>query len=400
MTHEAYAVRAKFVRRIPDPIFNKTAGIEHHIFLVNCRDLPRDLPLEANARRPNTRKQVYRQVKESLLNRDGEAGLFHLKNKGIVIVAEQVTQKSGSSDQFLIHLDRTRQGILDGGHTYQLIMDAQLEEELPEDQFVFVQIRTSVPADWIPDISQGLNTSVQVQEMSLQNLSGKFHWLKNELRGHHYFKKIAWSENDPGDFSARDIIALMFLMNVKLFPGSENHPIAGYEKKSEPLRVFDESDMSFKLMKNVLNDILYLHDWIAFTAADFYNKGAQRLGQKGRGAGLSFMKQAKRKKFEATFLQPGPAFDTRLEDAALYPILAAFRVFLAPDPQKGFYKWIGGFNAVREAWEDLSYDLVKATLHTSNEVGRTKNAIGKSRLHWDGIYQKVENYKLRRLAAA
>jgi hypothetical protein len=60
-------------------------------------------------------------------------------------------------------------------------------------------------------------------------------------------------------------------------------------------------------------------------------------------------------------------------------------------------RWTGGFTAVKRAWEDLAYDLMKYTHATSVEVGRAKNAIGKSRLHWDGVYQKVENYKLRKL---
>jgi hypothetical protein len=367
--------------------------------LVNCRDIPRELPLEANARRPNTRKQVYRQVRESLLEIDGEPGSFHLKNKGIVIVADSVTQKPGTSDQYVIRLDRTRQGILDGGHTYQLITEAQEAEELPEDQYVFVQIRTSIPKDWIPDISQGLNTAVQVQDMSLQHLAGKFAWLKSEMTGHSYSTKMAWSENDAGEFSARDIISLMYLMNIKLFPDANKHPIAGYEKKSEPLREFDSSDATFRLMKPILHEVFYLHDWISFMAVDFYNEGAGRMGAKGRGAGLSFVKQAGRKPYQTTFMSAPKGFDTKLEDAALYPIMAAFRVFIEQNPQTGKFGWIGGFDVVKTAWRDLAYELMKATMHTANEVGRSRNAIGKSRLHWDGIFQKVENYKLRKLAA-
>jgi hypothetical protein len=40
---------------------------------------------------------------------------------------------------------------------------------------------------------------------------------------------------------------------------------------------------------------------------------------------------------------------------------------------------------VKTAWRDLAYELMKATMHTANEVGRSRNAIGKSRLHlgWD-----------------
>jgi len=400
MTSETFVLKAALARRLPDPNFGKTTQLQHHIFLVNARDLPADLPLEANARRPNTRKQVYREVRESLLDETGEKGSFHLKNKGIVIVADSVTQKPGAADEYSIRLNRTSQGILDGGHTYKLIMDAQAKGELPEDQYVFIHVRTGVPNEWVAEISRGLNTSVQVQDMSLDNLAGKFTWLKDELRGHDFFGKLAWSENDDGVFSARDIIALMYLFNVRLFPGSEAHPIAGYEKKSEALRVFEEADATFRMMKPILTDILYLHDWIAFTAAPFYNKGAQRLGIKGRGAALSFVKQPTRKPFEAVFLDTAEKFESRLEDAALFPILAAFRVFIVQDAATGKMKWSGGFSAVRRAWEDLAYELMKATYNTSLEVGRAKNAIGKSRLHWDGIYQKVENYKLRKLSAS
>lgn len=396
MTNESYPIRAKLARRLPDPNFNKTEGIEHHLMLVNCRDLPSDLPLEANARRPNTRKLVYREVKESLLDRSGDAGTFHLKNKGIVIVADRVEMCRGSSDEYLIHLDRTRQGILDGGHTYQIIMEARAEEDLPEDQHVFVQIRTSVPKEWIPGISEGLNTSVQVQDMSLQNLAGKFAWLKADLKGNKYYPTIAWSENDPGEVSARDIIALLYMMNLSLFPDSSSHPTAGYEKKSDALKAFDKDDASFRAMKPVINEILELHDWITYTAVDFYNRGATAAGRKGRGGGLSFVKSSGRKPFVPIFSSTADASENKLEDAALYPILAAFRVFLVRDKISGKYRWRFDFSDVKEAWRELAYELMKATQHTANEFGPSKNAIGKSRLHWDGIYQKVENYMLRK----
>ena len=395
MTIERFEVRAKFARRFPDPNFADGIGIEHHLMLVNCADLPKGLPLEANARRPNTSKQVYRQVQDSLLENEGEPGTFHLKNKGIVIVANSVKQ-NGGKDQYLIELDRTSQGLLDGGHTYDLITQAE-PEELPEDQYVFVQIRTAIPHDWIPDISQGLNTSVQVQEMSLQNLAGEFQWIKASLKGTSYQAEIAWSENDPGTYSGRDIIALMFLMNPILFPSGESHPISGYEKKSTVLKEFKKSPGAFSAQREVLRDILYLHDLVAFTAVELYNKGKQSDGQKGRGAGLSFVKKAKRKLFSAHFMGQIEQHETRLEDAALYPILAAFRVFLTRN-QKGQLEWVRGFNEVKTAWNDLAYEIIRATYHTSIEVGRSKNSIGKSRLHWDSLYKTLENYELRRAA--
>jgi len=140
MTRHSFTLRARLARRMADPNFHKDSGLDHHLFMINVADLPPELPMEANARRPNTNKQVYREVKRSLLGETGEPGSFHLKNKGIVIIADEVSQKPGTNDQFVITLDRTCQGILDGGHTYQIIMECQEAGLLPENQYVFVQV--------------------------------------------------------------------------------------------------------------------------------------------------------------------------------------------------------------------------------------------------------------------
>lgn len=399
MTKESFAIRAKYARRWPDPNFNRLHGLEHHLFLVGVGDLPENIPMEANARRPNTNKHVYKEVRRSLRNDSGEPGTFHLKNKGIVLIADSVVQSKSASDEYVITMDRTSQGILDGGHTYELIQEERKKGDLPLDQFVFIQVRTSVPQPWVPDISRGLNTSVQVQDMSLDHLKGLFNWIKKDLTGESYFSKIAWSENDDGEYDARDLIAIMYMFNIGLFPGSETHPIAGYEKKSEALKAFEGDDSTFRHLRPVLKNILELHDYIASTAADFYNKGASEAGQKGRGRGLKFVKQApERSPARFVFLGPSEEGNSRLEDAALYPILAAFRVFLKVDQHSGSYVWIVPFFEVKAAWKNMAYELLRATLHTADEVGKSNNAIGKSRLHWDGIFQKVENYKLRHLA--
>lgn len=399
MTSGSFTLRARLARRMADPNFNKTSGLEHHLFMIDVRDLPSDLPMEANARRPNTNKQVYREVKRSLLNDGGEPGSFHLKNKGIVIIADEVRQKPGTNDEFVITLDRTSQGILDGGHTYQIIMECSEKGVLPDDQYVFVQVRTGVPKSWVPDISRGLNTALQVQDMSLDHLKGLFEWLKDTLRGEPYFSMIAWSENDDGRYDARDIIAIMYLMNIDLFPTSAQHPIAGYEKKSEALKAFEQHPTFFRNARHVLRDILHLHDLVGMTAAEAYNRGASEAGGKGRGRGFKFVKLPSRP-VTFPFIGPEMVGDNVLEDAALYPILSGFRVFLRKKPYNGEYEWIGSFDDVKEAWNRLAYELMKVTHETSDDVGRSNNAIGKSRTHWNLVYQTVENYKLREAAKA
>lgn len=399
MTSSNFQLRARVARRISDPNFHKGSALEHHFFMVNVADLPKDLPMEANARRPNTNKLVYREVRRSLLEDVGEPGTFHLKNKGIVIIADEVKPKPQSNDEFTIKLDRTCQGILDGGHTYQIIMECSAANLLPDDQYVLVQVRTGVPRQWVPDISRGLNTALQVQDMSLDHLKGLFEWIKGILKGEKYFDIIAWSENDEGRYDARDIIAIMYLMNIDLFPGSSSHPIAGYEKKSEALKAFEQNDAFFRNSRRVLREMLYLHDYIGMSAAELYNKGALSAGARGRGRAFKFVKSPARP-VSFPFVGPTAKGDSVLEDAVLYPILAAFRVFLKKNATSGEFEWIGSFDAVKAAWQQLAYDLMKITHDTSEDVGRSNNAIGKSRTHWNLVYQTVENYKLRQAASA
>ena len=120
------------------------------------------------------------------------------------------------------------QGIVDGGHTYSLITKEDREPDaLPEAQYVKFEIVTHIPEDWIPEIAGGLNTSVQVQPMSLDALAHRFDWIKEELGKEPYYKQIAWRENEPGEFDARDIVSLLTCFSIALFPNVRDEQPVG-----------------------------------------------------------------------------------------------------------------------------------------------------------------------------
>lgn len=384
----SFSFRTFAARRIPDPNFKKTLNAERHIFLVPASSLPEGLPYDPNARRPNIRKRVYSDVVNSLLNNDGEPGTFHLKNKGIVIIADSVRQLS--DDKYVVKL-RKGQGILDGGHTYHLIMENAAD--VPDDQYVTVEVRTGIPDKWIAEISGGLNTSVQVQDMSLDNLKGDFKWLKSVLRGQRYYKKIAWRENDPGEYDARDIVSMLFAFNITLFPNDrDEHPVAAYEKKSQALKAFEEDPESFKELKPIVKDILRLRDTIAEEARSLWNSETR-----GNAGALAFME--KKGKGEWSFMFTGKSSEYRLYDGALYPILAAFRWYVCRD-SNGKVEWRGGYDAVVEAWRATATELLRSTLNQSNEVGRNPNAVGKSRNHWANLHARIVKYDLMERSGA
>lgn len=380
---KVYTFHSPISRRIPDPIFKNAHGTERHLFVVPVKTMPIDIPDDPNARRPNTNRRVYQLVERSLLNQEGEPGTFHLKNKGITIVASRVESKAG--DRFAVHL-APGEGIVDGGHTYKLICDNLSNPELPQEQYVNVEVRVGIPEAWIPDLAQGLNTSVQVQEMSLDRLRGLFNWMMQDLRGEPYYDQIAWSENDDGEYDARDIISLLYAFNVMLFPNNSGgeHPVAAYEKKMVALKAFEEHD-SFRLMRPLLKDILKLHDIISKEGPEIWNHVTG--GRAGRLSWVEYRENSRRP-FHFHFSQQKG--DKRLFDGALYPILAAYRWYVEVDPKTMKFRWRVPFDEIVKAFRERdAKELLTATRQKSDELGRNPNAIGKSRPHWAGLHTIV-----------
>ena len=382
MAISTFRFRSAISRRLPDPNFKKTLNAERHIFVMPAKALPKGIPDDPNARRPNTNKRLYKKVEESLFGINAEPGTFHLKNKGITIIAKSVDQQG--DDIYDINMLSGTHGIVDGGHTYKIIVDNLENSALPDDQYVMVEVRTGIPEQWIPEIAGGLNTSVQVQDMSLDQLRGLFNWISEELKGEKYATQIAWSENDPGDYDARDIVSLLMMFKVELFPNErDEHPVSGYEKKSTALKLFEDKTDSFKRMKPILKDILTLHDTIAYHAKEVWNKATPG----GRGGNLSFIENREKGAFDFHFISKRGQH--RLMGGALYPILGAFRWYVVTDPKTLNMRWRGGFESVLSAWNRDGAELLKATKQMSDELGRNPNAIGKSRPHWANLHTIV-----------
>lgn len=388
MSVDTFHFRPVFARRIPDPNFKNTNGAERHLFTMPVKLMPTGISLDPNARNPNIRKRVYKQVEASLLGQDDSpAGTFHLKNNGITIIADSVKQLG--DNEYDVRMKTGLHGIVDGGHTYKLIVMNRENEDLPDDQYVNVEVRVGIPDQWIPDIAGGLNTSVQVQAMSLDHLVGLFEWLKADLKSQLYYDEIAWSENDKGEFDARDIISLMLLFNVELYPNDKDeHPVAGYEKKSLALKAFEDSQESFMRMRPILKDVLKFHDIVRIEARKLWNQAG------GKAGALAFVEHRNSGKYDFKFT--GEKDDYRLVTGALYPMLASFRWYVEQDPLTFKMRWRGGFSAVLKAWRDVGVELMQATVHTSNELGRNPQSIGKSRNHWANLHARVVKYDLIR----
>jgi AIPR protein len=382
-----FTFKALTPRRIPDPTYPSSS---RHVFLCAVQDMPAGLPKGANPREQNIDRGIYRDVMRSLLNEDCTPNTFHLKNKGITILAEQVV-KTDDEEGLKVEIASDEQGIVDGAHTYEIIMRGQSDiadlnaavDSTPISQYVKVEVLTGLDSGLVTEIAGGLNTAVQVQRMSLADLGEKFDWIKDELAAGNFMQYVAFRQNEVNDFDARDIIRLLDLFNIAEFPNDGNaYPIRAYTSKEGVLKHYLANDGgthyedNYKLLRPILNEVLVLHDTISRYGRDIYNKGGGK-----RGGRLKFVETSKSKKmFKFPFI--GEQYESRLSGGALLPMLGAFRAAVELDPASNMVTWRGGFANVLRLWDETGKDMMEATQETSEELGRNPNAIGKSKKHW------------------
>src|SRR3954453_22047452 len=119
MATATFHLPVRLARRMPDPTF---VGAQRHLFTVRADDVPQGLPLAPNPRAQRTDRGVYKDVARSLLNEEGTPNTFHLKNKGITILAQDGKELGNSTYEVE---SGTEDGIVDGAHTYDIILAGQ-----------------------------------------------------------------------------------------------------------------------------------------------------------------------------------------------------------------------------------------------------------------------------------
>ncbi|MCL4457315.1 MAG: AIPR family protein [Nitrospirae bacterium] len=396
-----FILKSDYSRRYPDPL-NKTEegdpyNIEHHIFVIRAIDVPSGMPMTPNPREQRIDKGIYKEVTESLKSTDDLS--FHLKNKGITMLAHQV--EYGSTDKRIATVSfGENDGIADGGHTYKIILAAQEEGACPEDQYVKFEIITGVPQEMAVDITGGLNTAVQVDDASLMNLEGKFDWVKEVLMQESYADQISYKMNEEGKFDVREILGLMTLFNIEKFPYPQ-HPKDAYVSKAKCLDLYEDDPDSFKMLRPLLKDILYLYDYVHIMSRKRRNEkveDAKTAGMKGVYA------RRKRGDYDFIFIGnkeakqlSGGKLDAKLYDGVLYPMLGALRFLVEQKKGEKTYSWkLKSFKEVKSFFDEIAPELVNTTYNTCRTYNNKPNPVGKDNNHWDNMYKTVALAYLQR----
>ncbi|MGW4497692.1 AIPR family protein [Micromonospora sp. NPDC004336] len=393
-------LHAPMARRFPAPPDSPAdlALVETHIFRVRATELPAGIPDDANPREANLNRQVYRKVKASLFGGEGSdgTGSFHLKHGGIVLVAEKVERLDG--DRYRLWFNpAVKQGVANGNHSYQLILAAQAEAEIPEDQYVEIKVHVNVPHQIVPDLADGLNTSMQVREESLADLRNQFDWLKKVCEGRPGgMEAISWHEGNDGIYDVREVLALLMALDPTRYPledpvGVENV----YARVSSVFKLYLKDPGRVEKFAPIALEALELYEYIRFSAARLW-QGKFRLLKIADRPSNGYL-------FTFPFLldetgKPEQS-DARLTKAAAIPCFAAFRPMVNVD-KDGHASWKYDFTEIKAMWDQYGDEVMKEVHDTvtRQHSGNTHYA-GRSPMLYRATSKTLELADLRRQLA-
>jgi hypothetical protein len=314
--------------------------------------------------------------------------LFLFMNRGIVLSVDKLFFDAKNSKVSISLTEPKLHGLLDGGHTYEIIQDEKKPETV---QYVKVEILEGFSQEDITDVVDARNTSNQVRDESLMNLAGAFDPLKKALQDTPYFSKIAFKEfetddaGNPKPIDVREIIAILTTFDREHF--DENvHPINAYRSKSACLNHFKDNQAAYKKIYPIAKDVLALYDKIQEKMPDLYNKvrgisGGVSRGQFGKLTGVTVY--GSHGHTELYYI--GKKAKYGVPDGFVYPVLGAFRALL--EEKAGRYVW--GLDPFALLDDTLGLKLAD-TIGNFALDAQNPSKTGKSPLVWQACYQSAQ----------
>lgn len=365
-------------RRLDDPFENGKST--KYVFYVKVDDVPEGIPMATNPREQKLTSGVATAIKESLLSNDG---YFHLKNRGIVLSAGSVSYNNKNNEVTIIFNDELAHGNIDGGHTYKIVCEHKGENL---SQYVQFEVMTGVE-DIIEQLAEARNTSVQVDEKSMAELTKKFDPIKEGIEGMPFFNRIAFKQNqvytDPVTgknqkmIDAREIVAIAGMFNPERY-NDKNHPVQAYSSKAKMLEYYLDNPEHYRKFVNVLPDIYDLFEAVEQEFAEAYNKSGGKYGRK-KYSGYKDGAVIGKTKFGMNDMI------YKVPEGLLYPTVASFRCLLVYNSKTEKYEWMNGVNPI-DVWTNVKVDLVYKIMSFANSIGDNPNAVGKDSNIWDLAY--------------
>ncbi len=370
---------------------NINPGLKNYYAVVNTRDLP-DLTgwRKINVRDPKLKGAVPHAIRTSFREKPD---MFIFMNRGIVLSVASASFDNKSSRVTLELKDPDLHGLLDGGHTYNIMLEERVDQSI--EQFVKVEMLEGLSHEDITQIVDARNTSNQVRDESLMNLAGDFEKLKKALDGAPYVESIAFKEyeldkdGDPRPIDVREVIAILTAFDRDHFD-DKVQPINTYRSKAACLKHFKEHSQSYKKIYPLAREILELYDHIQEKLPELYNQvrgqtGDVSGGKFGKLTGVTFHAKFPKTHNDLLFLDKKTMYG--VPDGFTYPILGAFRALL--EEKNGRYVWGKNLHPVVLLNGELGLKLAD-TIGNFALDAKNPSKTGKSPLVWQACYQSVQ----------
>lgn len=370
----------KQFRSIPSPAGSSRFGL----FFTPVGTLPRELWdwRDVNPREVNRRSSVYKAIIKTL---NEEPERFHERNRGITIVAREISFDD-KRQEVIIHADDTKShGVVDGAHTLDAVLETQ--KQPPEDgwpAFVFIKALAGIDSDQIAEIAGGLNTSQQVDLKSLENLREHFANLQRVLLGQPYADKIAYKMNEDKPIDVREILYYLAVFDCGDDGYDEKrHPVALFGRKEGIVRKFaDEaanpkSSDSFKILISRAPEILKLRDLMEKKALE-RNVGRYKVGRNSR------VRSESNRENELLYLNE--SVNGKIPLGWIMPMLAGFRANVEWNKPKGSFSWTVPIEELLEVCIDR---LLLGIKEVHEQENSRPEYVGRNAIAWRMSYSTV-----------
>ena len=400
----------KSFKRYANPYNEKADAAKYQCF-VNVKDIPEELEdwMDVNPREQNLGTDVSLSIKNSLLDKGNEN--FHLLNRGLLLSVESVTFNNKTDFIDIVLSDPSKHGIIDGGHTFKIICKNRNDIE---DVEKYANLEFIDTIDMIENLAEARNTSVAVDDTSMEELKGSFECFKDIFLDHKigddsYLRRIRFKQNEHrydneirnNIIDIKEIIAITNMFNPKLYdPMQAIHPIQSYSGKEVSLRKFikisDETlpeavriqqrNGLIKKMSSIIKDVLQLWDTIECEFPDVSKDINRKYGRKKYS---NYGNNA----ISKISLFSNKSLNYTVPKGIIYPCLGSFRALIDFDAETDTILWkIDPF----KVWNELKTSLVNLILDNSKSIASDKpEIIGKSPLIWDALYNQVLIYRLK-----
>ncbi|MEZ7740418.1 AIPR family protein [Gemella sanguinis] len=374
--------KIKTLRTINSPA---DTSITTYMALVNFRDLPSNLSLEVNPRKPKMNTSVAKQLISAV--KANYNINFDINNRGIVIIAKSVHFNTSTSELTVdFDDDPSKYGILDGGHTYTAIIEHRNNLSQEIDKYVRLEIIVGNDLD-AKALADARNTSAQVSDIALFELDDKFDFIKKSVETQPYKDDIAFKDNENKPIPVVELLKLMFIFNIKRYPDDSSAPTPAYSAKASVFKDFkkelETNNNIYVKLAPQLTKLVELYETIQKEMPKKYNDFKAENGSKGsfgkvRGVTSS---QENKTKFYSDFTHSEIPYE--ISAGFLLPIFGAFRALLKENNNGELY-WL--FDPI-EIWEASGVRLVQNTFETDTNP----QMVGKMKTLWQSNYRIVDS---------